>query len=60
MRLIYALKQELKKTVVNTGFFVCVLITLILFLLTTCYVDVNTGKSYSVIETLLFIKSNIL
>lgn len=56
MRLIYALKQELKKTVVNTGFFVCVLITLILFLLTTCYVDVNTGKSYSVIETLLFIK----
>lgn len=58
MNILCALKQDLKKTIMNAGFLMCTLLALTLFLTTTCYVDGDTGRSYSVIDIMAYIGRN--
>lgn len=59
MKIFYALSQELKKTIFNVGFILCILITVILFFTTILYVESSTGKIYSVIEGIIQLDKKI-
>lgn len=60
MKTIHILKTEVKKTIINPGFFLSVLITFLLQFTTQVYVDGFTGKTYSVLEVMLNLDKTIL
>lgn len=60
MKTIHIIKTEMKKTIMNPGFFLSVIITFLLQFTTQVYVDGLTGKTYSVLEVLLNLDREIL
>lgn len=52
MKFIHTLWQDIKKTLLNYSFLVCIIITAALCFTATVYTDMNTGRSYMVIDAI--------
>ena len=48
----YSIIIELKKNIINYGFFMCIIITAILCFTSEIYIDPITGQEYSVIAVI--------
>lgn len=53
MKTIHSLKIDLNKTILNLGFFLSVLLTIALQFTNQIYVDIESGKTYCVLEVLM-------
>jgi len=65
LKILYCLKQDLKKVIFNYGFVFCVLITIGLCFTATLFRDSNNGQEYTVLGVLIsfnknWIKQNVM
>lgn len=52
MKFVYTLWQDIQKTLLNYSFVICILITAALCFTATVYTDMDTGRSYMVIDAI--------